>query len=215
MMDLNFFEPYSKDKKQKKSGKGGSVLPYFLAGILLIAIIGITIYNIFSTMMLNKAIDEYQKEINDPVKLSKLKEVEEKEAQIKTIEKERAFLEMLETDMKNVDSITKSLMELIASKITNNLYLTTINVNLREISIEGNSLSKLEIAQFEYNIRSSNKFDNIYIDRISKVVSETPMPYYTFTMKFRANPDVYGQNPTTTVETQPQTPSTEPAKEGN
>lgn len=217
MMDLNFFDSFAKDKKQKIKGEKSSVLPYLLAGLILIAIIGVTIYNMFSMITLKKSIESYERELNDPEVVAKLKEVEEKEMKINSIEKERQFLELLEVGMKDVDSVTRSLMDLIANKVTNNLYLTKIDVNVKEISIEGNSLSKLEIAQFEYNLRSSGKFDGIYVEKISKVINETPVPYFKFTMKFNATDKVYEQETTTKTakpnSTKPST--TEPVKGGN
>ena len=217
MMDLNFFDGFAKDKKQKIKGEKSSVLPYLIAGLILIAIIGITIYNIFSMITLKKSIESYEKKLNDPEVVAKLKEVEEKEMKIKTIEQERVFLEELEVSMKDIDSVTRSLMDLVASKVTNNLYLTNIDVNLKTISIEGNSLSKLEIAQFEYNLRASGKFDGIYVESISKEVGETPVPYFKFSMKFHATDKVYEQeNTTPVVKPNSAKPSaTSPVKEGN
>lgn len=219
MMDLNFFDSFAKDKKQKIKGEKSSVLPYLLAGLILIAIIGVTIYNMFSMITLKKSIESYERELNDPEVVAKLKEVEEKEMKIKTIEQERIFLEELEVSMKDIDSVTRSLMDLVASKVTNNLYLTNIDVNLKTISIEGNSLSKLEIAQFEYNLRASGKFDGIYVENISKEVGETPVPYFKFSMKFHATDKVYEQETTTSTvkpnSTKTSTPTPAPVKGGN
>jgi len=114
--------------------------------------------------------------------------ITEKEAEIANIQAERAFLEKVDIGIKDIDTVTTNLLSLIAKNVTNDLFLTDIDVKLNEITLTGKSKSKLSIAQFEYNIRSSELFDNIYVDSI-KLEDETKA--YDFVIKFKAKKEAY------------------------
>ena len=145
-------------------------------------------YSMASIQLAEKNIVDLEQQLNDPTFVKQLKEAEEKEAEIANIQAERAFLEKVDIGIKDIDTVTTNLLSLIAKNVTNDLFLTDIDVKLNEITLTGKSKSKLSIAQFEYNIRSSELFDNIYVDSI-KLEDETKA--YDFVIKFKAKKEAY------------------------
>ncbi|RKW34203.1 MAG: pilus assembly protein PilN [Lachnospiraceae bacterium] len=191
-MELNFFNPFLVSKREKKTGGsgggGGSIVPVLITALVIIALVGYAVYSMASIQLAEKNIVDLEQQLNDPTFVKQLKEAEEKEAEIANIQAERAFLEKVDIGIKDIDTVTTKLLSLIAKNVTNDLFLTDIDVKLNEITLTGKSKSKLSIAQFEYNIRSSELFDNIYVDSI-KLEDETKA--YDFVIKFKAKKEAY------------------------
>lgn len=193
-MDLNFFEPFLKDikKKEKKPSGGLGGLVIILLILLILAVAGLTTYNMMSISNIQKIIEEYEVELNDPSKLEQLKIVEENIQKLDTIKKERMLLMSVDLGARSIDSVTRHLIDLIAANVTENLYLTQIDVSLKEISLSGKSLTRLEVAQFEYNLRQTGLFDAIYVESINQLGENVGDTHYEFSMRFKANSKVYG-----------------------
>ena len=109
----------------------------------------------------------------------------------KEIKSEKAFLEAVDSGINGIDTVTKSLMELVAGNVTNDLYLSEMSVNLKEISLSGLGKTRLEIAQFEYNLRATRLFENIYIENIRYNEEQDA---YEFNMKMSAKSEIYYKN---------------------
>ena len=191
-MELNFFKPFLVSKRDKKirggGGKGGSIISILLTAIVIIILVAYAVYSMTSIQLAESNIVRLEQQLNDPKFAKQLKEAEEKENEIASIKAERAFIEKVDTGIKDIDTITTNLLNLMAKNVTNDLYLTDIDVKLNEIVLSGVSKSKLSIAQFEYNIRASELFDNIYVDSI-KLEDETKA--YDFVIKFKAKKEAY------------------------
>lgn len=188
-MELNFFEPFLTSRKENKIKK--DLIPFIILGVVLVLIIAYTVYSFISVMFLQKSIDNIENELNKPNMISKIREVEEKEQQIKEIKSEKAFLEAVDSGINGIDTVTKSLMELVAGNVTNDLYLSEMSVNLKEISLSGLGKTRLEIAQFEYNLRATRLFENIYVENIRYNEEQDA---YEFNMKMSAKSDIYYKN---------------------
>ncbi|EJP22431.1 fimbrial assembly protein PilN [Peptostreptococcaceae bacterium AS15] len=192
-MELNFFNPFLVSKREKKTGGSGgggglSFISILITAIVIIALVAYAVYSITSIQLAEKTIVDLQQQLNDPTFAKQLKEAQKKEEEIASIQAERAFLEKVDIGIKDIDTVTTNLLSLIAKNITSDLYLTDIDVKLNEITLTGKSKSKLSIAQFEYNIRTSELFDNIYVDSI-KLEEETKA--YDFVIKFTAKKEAY------------------------
>jgi len=190
-MELNFFNPFLVTKREKKTGGGGgggSILPILITALVIIGLVAYAVYSITSIQLAESNIVRLEQELNDPKFAKQLKEAEDKEAEIANIQAERAFLERVDVGIKDIDTVTTNLLSLIAKNVTNDLFLTDIDVKINEIVLTGKSKSKLSIAQFEYNIRASELFDNIYVDSI-KLEDKTKA--YDFVIKFTAKKEAY------------------------
>ena len=191
-MELNFFKPFLVSKRDKRirggGGKGGSIISILLTAIVIIILVAYAVYSMTSIQLAESNIVRLEQQLNDPKFAKQLKEAEEKENEIASIKAQRTFIEKVDTGIKDIDTITTNLLNLMAKNVTNDLYLTDIDVKLNEIVLSGVSKSKLSIAQFEYNIRASELFDNIYVDSIKL---EDDIKAYTFAIKFTAKKEAY------------------------
>ena len=173
-MELNFFKPFLVSKRDKKirggGGKGGSIISILLTAIVIIILVAYAVYSMTSIQLAESNIVRLEQQLNDPKFAKQLKEAEEKENEIASIKAQRTFIEKVDTGIKDIDTITTNLL------------------NLNEIVLSGVSKSKLSIAQFEYNIRASELFDNIYVDSIKL---EDDIKAYTFAIKFTAKKEAY------------------------
>ncbi len=165
MKDLNFFSSYSKKSNKKSFDK--SIVLY---GILILVIMGILIYglsNFIAIKKLSNDVATINLELEANLKNTKIKEILDKEQQIKVIKEDMAKLKALDKYVQDRDVVNELLLEDIRNNIPSLLFISSMSVNPDGIRIEGKSKDKESIAQFEHNLRSMESFERVFISQVT------------------------------------------------
>lgn len=166
MRDLNFFDAYI-EKREFKFDK--MFLMYLIIGVGLLYILGSGIFNQIQIYGLKSEVNNLQLIAEDPNTLSKVNEVMEKEAEVNTFREEVQKIKLVDEAIKGEEIISDDLLITITSKLPEDLFLTSISVQNREIQLMGISKDRLTVAEFAKGLEVIDNLDNIYISNISQV----------------------------------------------
>ncbi|RDY20663.1 pilus assembly protein PilM [Criibacterium bergeronii] len=195
---INFFNNFIQSKIDKKAEKKETLYSLIALALILVVVLGVFLYNFLSIRMLKTSIANYQTELSNPERIAKAKEVEEQTEILNTINRDKSFLNAVDYSLRTVDTASRTLFDTVRNSMSENLYFTNVSIDNAKISIDGNSSDKMSIGQFEYNIRQTGVFNNIYIDSISKQ-GENP-PYYSFKMTLEYDVNVLNEIVQNTLE---------------
>lgn len=186
-MEYNFFEPFLKDSKLDRKSKNGDEssksnlgLVLVVAAILTVGLIGATFgYTLVERNKLNNEIAEIDAYFADESIKVQIAEVDAKLAEIADIKLKQQYLQYLEQDMKNVDIVNDKLLDFIKKEVVKDLTIEALSIEKGQVNLQGLSLKKLGIAQFEYDLRNSGNFYEVFVPSIQKQDS-----YFKFDMNF-------------------------------
>lgn len=177
-MSYNFFEPFLLEQKPER--KDNSKPIFLLALILMVAFIGVSFgYTVFEKNRLQNEIASIDAYFEDETIKAKVAEIDAKLAEITDIKLKAQYLQYLEKDMKSIDIVNDKLLDFIKKEVVNNLSIEDMSINKGAVSLNGLALTKTEIAQFEYDLRNSGNFFDVFVPNISKQDG-----YYTFDIHF-------------------------------
>ena len=168
MRDLNFFEPFL-DKKQFKFNK--MVLLYIL---LLAVVIGLGAWAGFNQIQinaLNKEVNSLREVAENPVTVKKVEEIKAFEEETSQFRAEVERIRQLDKNIQARDIIGENLLEDINSRLPEGVFLSNLNVQGREIQMNGFAMDKYSIAEFGKGLEMLPYADNIFVSNISAVES--------------------------------------------
>jgi hypothetical protein len=165
-LDYNFFERLDSDKGGGPSGDSAKT------GIIAALVLGVgfLLYTYGSTVI------EYQR--NQSLKTSlennlashqyitELARVEDLDVQLGEVRGAQNVLANMYWSTLNADTAKLALLERISSEVPMGLSVSGIQVHSRNVSLRGQGISLMTIAQYEHNLRNTGWFDNIVISSI-------------------------------------------------
>lgn len=167
MQDFNFFSSFLLEQKKEK--KKNSLNMYsIIALIILLAILMSAAFNFIRLKQIQSTINDSDAFLNDPDNLAKLEEVDQITAEITKIEGDFNVLSSLNGQIQNERSVIVNVLDFMNEQVTEDMYFEDLGISNRQISVVGMALTRLEVAQFEYNVRNSGYFDQIFVESISK-----------------------------------------------
>lgn len=177
MRDFNFFEPYLKEPE--KPSRSNLLTVAILAALVGVVIL-FTTFNVIEARSIRRDIDAVDRIIDNENYRAKVAKVEEKHIELEEIKKEEEFLNLIGEYMEQNDYVNETFVRFLTSEIPENLFFTSLSISGRDIRIEGNSFSKMGVAQLEYNLRDTGDFENVFVPEISKVED-----FYRFSMNLK------------------------------
>lgn len=187
-MEYNFFEPFLKDSKADRKSKSGSNssgsgsmgLLVIATAVLVVGLMGATFgYTVVERNKLNNEIAEIDAYFEDEAIKVRVAEIDAKLAEIADIKLKQQYLQYLEQDMKNIDIVNDKLLDFIKTEVVKDLSIQKLKIEKGQVDLEGLSLKKLGVAQFEYDLRNSGNFYEVFVPKIEKENS-----YFKFEMNF-------------------------------
>lgn len=177
-MSYNFFEPFLRDMKPERKIGANTVI--FIAAVVLVAFIGASFgYTVFEKRKLNQEIAELNSFFEDESVKAKMIEIDRKLEEIADIKLKQQYLQYLEKDMKTIDIVNDKLLDFIKKEVVDNLSIQTLDINKGNVNLQGLSLTKIGIAQFEYDLRNSGNFHEVFVPSIDKEGE-----HFTFSIQF-------------------------------
>lgn len=168
--DFNFFSPYIDKKREKKLS---IVFLLGTASIVFVIIVTSFLWNFFTIRTLEKDITNCNTILNS-------KEVKENEKQYEALNKKWEFLKKYNEGVTSVsnniskkEQINSELMQKITSYIPKELCFKSLHMNNDNLDINGTAKTRVQIAEFEYNLRGIEEIKDVHISNISKNSSKT------------------------------------------
>ncbi|MDI1471122.1 PilN domain-containing protein [Thermodesulfovibrio sp. 1176] len=146
-------------------------------GVVVLLVLAVFAYMEITKSSLKKEIEE-QKKILAQLQ-QKIEEVKKFEALNKDIETKTKLIE----ELKKKQSVPVYLLNTIAKKMPEGIWLTGINFNDNSVDIEGMGFSNLNIVAFVDNLKSVSEFQNVNLTE-SQQTEYNKVPVYKFLIKF-------------------------------
>jgi len=177
MNDLNFFVPYTGNRKDfKKEYFYGIVLSIGL--VLFITVI--YAFNYFTIKELNSEIKYTQQNLNSNQNVVKLKEIQDEDKKLVVMNKYYSIVSNISDGLKSNDFVGSKAINEINSCIPSGLYFKVMTLNASGIQLQAEAKDRESIAVFE---RSLKKLDIIKEVNITTINSpSTGNTSLTFTL---------------------------------
>lgn len=176
MRDLNFFEPYV--AKQKVTEKKQKTF-YGIVLLFLVVVISFPVINYIKVHRMEKEIASIHAVLESPEAIEQMQRVSDKEVKVSTLESQLQLLATIDQGIENLDIINELLYYKIFGTLPEDLFFQSVEVTSTSVSIQGAAKDKASIAEFEYNLRSTEAFEEIFIPAIT-----TNNDLYTFSIQF-------------------------------
>jgi type IV pilus assembly protein PilN len=161
--DLNFFSPYQGRKKEKSDNKK---YIYSATGVLGAIIIGTLIWNTVNIYNVQNEIDDYNTKLSDSTLKAKLKESSDVTVKTASLNMYDQDFKELTTAIKSREVINTKLINALSSTLPSEVYFTSIDVQKTKIKILAESTRRSAIGELEYNLRSLNMVQDVYVSKI-------------------------------------------------
>ncbi len=164
MRDLNFFEPYvlqhqGKEKKQK-----------FFVGIAALSIVAIAAFPIFNLVYgqgMKKDIQDMKVVLDSAEAKEKLQRVEAKQAKLEEIKKILPMVQNGDKEIEKINVLDEQMLQSVVDAIPRDLQFSSFTISDSQASISGKARDKSAIAELEYNLRTTNRYSDIFISNIT------------------------------------------------
>lgn len=174
MRDLNFFEPYIEKRKFKLS------LPMVLLGIIILysfftLVLGVI--NNSNIKSLENNVAELSSIAENPATVAKVNGIKALEEETNTFRQEVEKIKEMDRIVEANDIIDENYIDLISSKMPEDLFFTNFSLNNRDIQISGIAKNEWAVAEFGHALKDVENVSEIYI---SNITGEED--YYRFSM---------------------------------
>ncbi|MFC4805154.1 PilN domain-containing protein [Filifactor villosus] len=178
MKDLNFFAPYHTVKKDRDNSGN------FLIGLGVLLLVGSICFNtalqVMKVMELTREKETLIATMESEAYQAKLEDARAQLAEFQELKREKMFFTDLQGNMTKIHRVNEYVMRFLSKELIRDLFLMELSIEDQQIIIGGRALNKKAIAQFEYDLRNTGKFEKIRISEIVKPEEEDK--YYDFTM---------------------------------
>jgi len=168
--DFNFFSIYV-DKKQKSRRKKMIQLTSISAIILVFIIFfGINQYRIIS---LEEKVNELEKVVNSKERLEAIAKYNTTKKKIDLLNEYYAALTEINKKIININTINSSLLRNIEATLPGDVFITGMSATTSLLNIQGVSVNKQAIAEFQHNLKNINTIEGVHVNIINKESDES------------------------------------------
>mgnify|MGYP001558719673 CR=1 FL=1 len=169
MNDFNFFDPYTGGRKDLKK-------EYLYATILsfgLVLVIAFTYaFNYFNISKLNSEIVDIQQNLNSKENVAKLKEIENEEKKLTTMNKYYGIVSNISDDINNKDFLGSKVIEKINSCVPEGVYFKVMTLDVSGVQLEVEGKDREAVAVFERTLRNLDIVKEVHIASINSPSTE-------------------------------------------
>lgn len=162
--DMNFFAPYEGKKKEQKNK---NIYIYSLIVFMVVAIIGSFIYNTASILIAKNKISFYEKELEKPEILEKVKVYEELDRKNTALLSYEGQVKEITEAIESRQVVDTEILNKVSGTLPSEVSISGIIINKDQINIKAVSTDRIAIGEFEHNLRNLDITKDIYISSIS------------------------------------------------
>lgn len=180
MRDYNFFEPYV-DRNKKSSSTSNVNYPLIIA-LLVILVAALPVFNLVRSFMMDSEIKTLEADVlNDP-NYPLLAEADMLRAGIADGKVRLEVLKNMDVVLSGQEWLDEAFLFSLMSTVPKDLEVKNMALNPgKEIQISGSATNKPAIAELEYNLRNTDRFENLLV----RSINNTETGFYDFTMTLR------------------------------
>lgn len=162
--DMNLLSDIIKIKQNRLKGVfTGSVV----MGAIALAIILYYLNFMVQVNALNNEIEYYDDIINNPVYQEKYREMTEMENKINILREYKSALHVLNGQLAATDMVQTGLLNDISSTVPVDINIDNLDINGKDIVIQGTSIMRESIAQLEKNLKDLDDVENVFVPNIA------------------------------------------------
>lgn len=165
MRDLNFFDTYINSKKLKIDKQRIYYIVLICGTSLFI------FYSLFNQVrigLISKEVDRLKSVIEDERIKSKIKEIEEKKEELNQLTNSLKDIKLFNYYIDENSMIDDILLEKITSSIPEEIFFTSISMDIERIQIIGKAKDKPSISSLIKNLETIESFESLFVSSISK-----------------------------------------------
>ncbi len=177
MQDFNFFEPYLNKGKQRSA-------VVVRSGLLVIAFVALLaawpLFNVGYGLWLQRQTAELEAEVTGSEKYPLLAQAEQEEATVAHLQVQVNSVDKADQALKAGEWITEPFLYSIVSAVPKDVKIDSLSVQAeKKVTVAGTASSKPAIAELSCNLRSTDRFEDVFISSISDKDGS-----YSFDMSF-------------------------------
>ncbi len=165
MRDLNFFDTYINSKKFKIDKQRIYYIVLICGTSLFI------FYSLFNQVrigLISKEVDRLKSVIEDERIKLKIKEIEEKKEELNQLTNSLKDIKLFNYYIDENSMIDDILLEKITSSIPEEIFFTSISMDIERIQIIGKAKDKPSISSLIKNLETIESFESLFVSSISK-----------------------------------------------
>lgn len=165
MKDINFFQPYLGRRKVKFNNK------FVLLAIFILLAVSISAYGIFNYIKIQRLTEEvieYRTLAENPKTVEKVNIIKAEKEELEEFQEQIESIRSLGNYVDMKDIITPDYIKKIVSKKPDGLFLTSLSLDSRNVSMAGVSQDRLTIAEFAKGLESVSDFQDVFVSGIRK-----------------------------------------------
>lgn len=178
MRDYNFFEPFL-GLEGRRDPASFPVIPVVL--LLALALAAFPLYNWWALGNLSNEVAELDAAIKNNPSYALLSEVNTQQALVNEARSRLSLMRSFDTAMSSAQWLDEAFIDLLFSVFPKDMAIESISIAPGgQIQLSGAATNRPAIAELELNMRSTEKFDNIFISGITP--DATGIQAYRFTL---------------------------------
>lgn len=165
MRDFNFFETFEQKKKRRD---GPTVSFPVVIALLVLAAAAWPAWNYFQLSQLNDDVVSSRNRLETDPRYPLFEVVEQKQAELA---EQQVILEQMEKSAELImarEVIDELLLFTIATSMPDDTSLNSMSISGRDVQMQGVASGKPAVAELEYNIRQTGRFEQIFIPSMSE-----------------------------------------------
>ena len=164
MKDLNFFESYI-EKREINIDK--QLIYYSIVTLLALFIVFYSIFNQIKIRQVSKDVAKLRSVVEDERINKKVNQISEKKKEVIEYNKSLDKIKLLDNTLEENDIIDDYLLESITSRMPDDVFFTSISIDIGNIQIIGISKDKWSIAELGKSLGAIEEFKEVFITNIS------------------------------------------------
>ena len=164
MKDLNFFESYI-EKREINIDK--QIIYYSIVTLLALFIVFYSIFNQIKIRQVSKDVAKLRSVVEDERINKKVNQISEKKKEVIEYNKSLDKIKLLDNTLEENDIIDDYLLESITSRMPDDVFFTSISIDIGNIQIIGISKDKWSIAELGKSLGAIEEFKEVFITNIS------------------------------------------------
>lgn len=164
MRDINFFEGYIEKREVKIDKK----LIYFtLSSFVILSLITYIIYNAMLIKQESMMVENLKSTAENAKTIEKVESIKVKQAEVEEFRESVDKIKQLDTTLEGRDIIDEKLLDIITSKIPDDLFLTSLSISGIDIQLVGIASDKWSIAELQRGLENLLDVDESFVSNIS------------------------------------------------
>lgn len=190
MRDFNFFRSYQKHK----TGKAVAFVRYGIAAFAVLVLIGaISGFNLYRIYSIKHHMAEMETFMTNPEHIKQYKKYLEENDKLAILTSYYDSVNKINRVIEGQSRINTETVDLLLTTMPEDIMLDSMSLNKGQMDFQGVSKSYTAIAEFEYNLRTSGLFSQVFVSNITTnefALSSSVSELYSFAVSCKVKEEI-------------------------